>query len=72
MNQQWGTVFWSQTYTDWSQIPTPRKVYQEHNPSLLLDFDRFCADAYTAYNKLQVDILRSIVRKDQFITHNFV
>ncbi|MEC0665549.1 beta-galactosidase [Priestia flexa] len=72
LNQQWGTVFWSQTYTDWSQIPTPRKVYQEHNPSLLLDFDRFCADAYTAYNKLQVDILRSIVRKDQFITHNFV
>ncbi|MRX71151.1 cellulase family glycosylhydrolase [Bacillus lacus] len=72
LNEQWGTVFWSQTYTDWSQIPVPRKVYQEHNPSLLLDFDRFCADAYTKYNKLQVDCLKKYIREGQFITHNFV
>ncbi|MFC0187044.1 beta-galactosidase [Fictibacillus aquaticus] len=72
LNEEWGTVFWSQTYTAWEQIPVPRKVYQEHNPSLLLDFDRFCADSYTSYNKLQVDTLRAHIRKDQFITHNFV
>ncbi|KZZ83775.1 beta-galactosidase [Bacillus sp. SJS] len=72
LNENWGTVFWSQTYTDWSQIPVPRKVLQEHNPSLLLDFDRFCADAYTSYNKLQTDCLRENIRDDQFLTHNFV
>ncbi|MBS2970925.1 beta-galactosidase [Metabacillus sp. KIGAM252] len=72
LNENWGTVFWSQTYTDWSQIPVPRKVLQEHNPSLLLDFDRFCADAYTSYNKLQTDCLRANISKDQFLTHNFV
>ncbi|AZB40967.1 beta-galactosidase [Bacillus sp. FJAT-42376] len=72
LNKEWGTVFWSQTYTDWAQIPVPRKVLQEHNPSLLLDFDRFCADAYTSYNKLQTDILRAHIRENQFLTHNFV
>lgn len=72
LNERWGTVFWSQTYSKWSQIPVPRKVYQEHNPSLLLDFDRFCADAYTSYNKLQVDVLRRIIPAEQFVTHNFV
>ncbi|MFY4774431.1 beta-galactosidase [Metabacillus sp. RGM 3146] len=72
LNEAWGTVFWSQTYTQWEQIPVPRKVYQEHNSSLLLDFNRFCADAYTSYNKLQTEILRNFAKEDQFITHNFV
>ncbi|PRO67007.1 beta-galactosidase [Alkalicoccus urumqiensis] len=72
LNERFGTVFWSQTYTDWSQIPVPKTVYQEHNPSLLLEFDRFCAEAYTKYNRLQTDILRRHVEKRQFITHNFV
>lgn len=72
LNEAWGTVFWSQTYTAWEQIPVPRKVYQEHNPSLLVDFDRFCADGYTYYNKLQVDVLRRYIPEDVFITHNLV
>ncbi|MCQ4091464.1 beta-galactosidase [Exiguobacterium sp. LL15] len=72
LNEAWGTVFWSQTYTAWEQIPVPRKVYQEHNPSLLVDFDRFCADGYTYYNKLQVDVLRRYIPENVFITHNLV
>ncbi|MFD2706755.1 beta-galactosidase [Salibacterium lacus] len=72
MNKRWGTVFWSQVYTSWEQIPVPLPVYQEHNPSLLLDFDRFCADAYDFYNQLQVNALRTWIPDSQFITHNFV
>lgn len=72
LNETWGTVFWSQTYTAWEQIPVPRKVYQEHSPALLVDFDRFCADGYTHYNKLQVDALREHIHPDAFITHNLV
>lgn len=72
LNETWGAVFWSQTYTAWEQIPVPRKVYQEHNPSLLVDFDRFCADGYNHYNKLQVDALREHIHPDAFITHNLV
>ncbi|PYZ92764.1 beta-galactosidase [Salipaludibacillus keqinensis] len=72
LNERWGTVFWSQTYTRWSQIPVPRKVYQEHNPSLLLDFDRFCAEMYNRYNRMQVEVLRTFIPERQFITHNFV
>lgn len=72
LNETWGTVFWSQTYTAWEQIPVPRKVYQEHSPALLVDFDRFCADGYNYYNKLQVDALREHIHPDAFITHNLV
>ncbi|EIT83898.1 beta-galactosidase [Fictibacillus macauensis ZFHKF-1] len=72
VNEAWGTAFWSQTYTEWEQIPAPKKVLQEHNPGLLLDWDRFCSDQYTSYNKEQCDVLRHHISEDQFITHNFV
>ncbi|WP_240482377.1 beta-galactosidase [Fictibacillus enclensis] len=72
VNEAWGTAFWGQTYTEWEQIPLPLNVYQQHNPGLLLDFDRFCAASYTAYSKLQVDLLREMISDHQFITHNFV
>lgn len=72
LNAAWGTVFWSHTYSAWSQIPVPRTVFQEHNPSLLVDFDRFCSDAYRSFNKLQVDTLRLLIHDDAFITHNLV
>jgi beta-galactosidase len=72
LNEAWGTVFWSQTYTAWDQIPVPRNVYQEHNPSLLVDFDCFCADGYTYYNTLQVDVLRRYIPENVFITDNLV
>jgi len=71
LNEEWGTIFWSQTYTDWDQIPLPWKLETAHNPSLLLDYRRFISDSYINYQKLQVDILRNIC-PDKFITHNFM
>jgi len=69
LNAAWGTSFWSQIYSDWSQIPLPRLTQQQHNPALILDYRRFWSDAVVGYQKLQVDILAEIAPR-QFTTHN--
>jgi len=71
LNQEWGTIFWSQTYTDWDEIPLPRYLQTAHNPSLLLDYRRFISDSYISYQRLQIDILRKSCPQ-AFITHNFM
>ncbi|MEA3345865.1 MAG: beta-galactosidase [Chloroflexota bacterium] len=69
LNEAWGTVFWSQVYTNWPQIPTPLPAGADHNPGLLLDYYRFQSDAYMSYAQEQLDILREVC-PDHFVTHN--
>ncbi len=69
LNVAWGTSFWSQIYSDWSQIPLPRLTEQQHNPALILDYRRFWSDTVVAYQKAQVDILADLAPQ-QFTTHN--
>ena len=75
LNQKWGTIFWSHTYTDWSQIPVPLTTALPHtplhNPGLALDFRRFMSDSYCSYQKTQIDILRKYC-PNHFITHNLM
>lgn len=71
LNEAWGTVFWSQTYFRFEQIPVPLPTPNSHNPSLLLDWRRFCSDLIVDFQKLQADILREEC-PNQFITHNFM
>ncbi len=71
LNKAWGTVFWSQTYSRFDQIPAPLPTPNSHNPSLLLDWKRFCSDLIVDFQKLQVDILREVC-PNHFITHNFM
>jgi beta-galactosidase len=72
LNEQWGTVFWSHVYNDWSEVPVPRLTGSSPNPGLGLDYSRFMSDSYMAYQKIQVDILRRICPEEHFITHNFM
>ncbi len=65
----WGASFWSHTYSDWSQIPSPRKTNNRHNPGLVLDYARFCSDTVVGYQQLHLDILRREA-PHQFVTHN--
>jgi beta-galactosidase len=61
LNKAWGTVFWGQTYTAWSQVPLPRNtLYGVYNPSLELDYHRFFSDSTDEYLQLQASILRCI------------
>ena len=45
LNQAWGTAFWSQRYTDWSQPLPPRRTPTFPNPGQTLDYRRYQSDA---------------------------
>lgn len=71
LNAAWGTVFWNQSYTDWSQIYLPRRtVVGTTNPHLMLEEKIFISHQIRQYCKMQADILRACVHPDCFITHN--
>jgi len=69
LNEHWSTAYWSQTYSDWAQIPIP---IGPHNPGLMLAFRRFITRAYQNFQKLQIDALRPYLKPDDWITHNFM
>ena len=71
LNKEWGTGFWSQDYDRFDQIPVPRKTPTVHNPSLLLDFKRFCSDLVVDFQNFQIDLIRQIAPY-QKITHNMM
>jgi beta-galactosidase len=70
LNDAWGTVFWSQTYSDWEQVhlirPTPS---DSPNPHQALDEKRFISDNTISFAKLQADILRKEA-PNQWVTTN--
>lgn len=70
LNQAWGTIFWSQVYTDWDQIQLPDDAIDKANPSQALDYYRFASDSYAGFQQDQIDILRELT--PGFITHNFM
>ncbi len=71
LNEAWGTVFWSQTYDDWTQIRPPSDHIDKPNPSHVLDYYRFSSDSVVSYQQEQIEVLRSL-SPDRFITHNFM
>lgn len=72
LNKSWGTVFWSQDYTSWEQIPLPweSKCGIVHNPSLQLDFQRFATATTVSFLIEQKDIIRNL-GPHWIITHDF-
>jgi beta-galactosidase len=71
LNEAWGAIFWSQSYSDWAQINPPNLTVAEANPSHVLDWYRFSSDSVAAYAQIQINILRQLCPK-QFITTNFM
>ena len=69
LNEHWSTAYWSQTYTDWNEIPLP---IGPHNPGLMLAFRRFVTRVWHDFQKLQIEALRLSIRPEQWITHNFM
>jgi beta-galactosidase len=71
LNEAWGTVFWNQTYTRWSQVyltrPTPSP--NQPNPHQALDEKRFISYNTILFAKIQADILRELA-PDQWVTTN--
>jgi beta-galactosidase len=71
INQKWGTVFWSNTYTDFSQIPVPLPSGSVPNPGFALDYDRYQSDANISFLEEQLAILRQLC-PNHFVTTNNV
>ncbi len=71
LNEEWFCSFWSQRYSDFSQIELPFNSWADQNPHLELDFRRFSNAQYVIFQREQIDILRS-GSKGRFVTHNFM
>lgn len=59
LNDAWGTAFWSQRYSRFSQVLPPRAAPYSHNPSQLLDFRRFTSDSFLECYLMEREILLS-------------
>lgn len=71
LNAAWGTVFWSETYTDWEQLHCPRPVINNgDNPHLMLDYRRFVSASCLSFAGMQADIIRKYKKPGDFITTN--
>lgn len=69
LNARWTTAYWSQTYSDWEQIPLP---IGPHNPGLMLAFRRFVTRSYRNFQQAQLEELRPHLAASVWVTHNFM
>ena len=58
LNRAWGTSFWSQRYTDWDEILTPKLTLSSRNPGQMLDFHRFSSDELLGYYRAEAEAIR--------------
>ncbi|HEY6377163.1 MAG TPA: beta-galactosidase [Edaphobacter sp.] len=69
LNARWTTAYWSESYSDWSQIPIQENY---GNPGLLLNWKRFVSETWRAYQKNHLDVIRPNSDPRQFITTNMM
>jgi beta-galactosidase len=67
LNQHWTTAYWSQTYTDWAQIPLNGS---KENPGLMLEHRHFVTAMWHSFQHDQLAAIRALADKRQFITTN--
>lgn len=75
MNEAWGGAFWSTAYDSFAQVLIPNEtLFGEDalSPHAVLDFRRFTADTQAGFLHTQYDILRGLVRPEQWITTNYM
>jgi beta-galactosidase len=71
LNARWTTSYWSESYTEWSQIPIPKHGgVDSGNPGLLLCWRLFISDTWRSYLMNQIDVIRPRADARQFITTN--
>ncbi len=75
MNEAWGGAFWSTAYDSFAQVLIPNEtLFGEDalSPHAVLDFRRFTADTQAEFLHVQYDVLRGLVRPEQWITTNYM
>ena len=68
LNARWGTRCWSQEYSEWGQIETPR--HPRATLGQWLDYLRWFNESLAGFLRLQAEALRPLIEPRQFITHN--
>lgn len=58
LNATWGTAVWSQRYSAFAEVQTPRRMAYTPNPGHVLDWRRFCSDALLELYVAERDVLR--------------
>ncbi|WP_030573423.1 beta-galactosidase, partial [Streptomyces aureocirculatus] len=71
LNDAWSTTFWSQRYSTWEEIHTPRAAPSFGNPAQQADFWRFSSDELLACYLAERDVLARITPGTP-VTTNFV
>lgn len=69
LNQRMGLRHWGQVVSAWNQVPMPMTAPTQHNPALVLDWNRFCSDTIVQFVKMQADLLHEIT-PDRPVTTN--
>jgi len=71
VNDALGLTFWSRSYSDWSEVTLNRKnVGGAVNPHIALEEKAFFSESAIRFCKMQVEILKKYLKKDEFITTN--
>jgi beta-galactosidase len=71
LNSAWGNVFWSQEYRSFDEVDLPNLTVTEPNPAHILAFRRFSSDQVVAFNRIQINILKSL-SPGRDVIHNFM
>nr|WP_221364142.1 beta-galactosidase [Sphingomonas jinjuensis] len=67
LNAAWTTAYWSQTYTDWDQVPFNDKP---GNPGWMLELKHFITATWVDFQRNQADAIRAHSAPTQFVTTN--
>ena len=75
LNRAWGTDFWSQRYSDFDEIGTPRTSTAQCNPTQLIDFRRFSSEELLDQHRAERDLLHRLspgvpVTTNVMVTHH--
>jgi len=63
LNELWGTSFWGMEFTDWHEVPAPRRTPMGPLPAMQCDWRRFVSASARSFVKEQQELLsRSSVK----------
>lgn len=72
LNKAWGTAFWSQVYSGFSEINIPKLSQMFMNSHQILDYKRFATEETVSFLDEQTLTIRKHANPRQWITTNYI
>lgn len=72
LNKAWGTRFWSQVYSDFSEINIPKLSQMFMNSHQILDYYRFSTEETISFLNEQTKTIRKYSNPEQWVTTNLI